>query len=453
VVFITIDTLRPDSLGCYPEGLCLRLGTPNIDGIADEGTVFDHAYSTSPWTLPSVASYLTGLHPSAHGAVDETSPQLTQGATTLAEILHDEGYVTCGIAVNAFLADGSGIEQGFDYYLEEQTFQREDRRLLFQQLYNRIRLSWPEPFSPNRIRYMDRDAVRRANDFIKSHGDSRFFLWLHLYAPHITYNPPREYRERVKNELGITVPLADMVHQEDMKEGWPAVTHERLDGLLGMYAGEVAFSDDLVGSVVQQLRDEGIFNQSLVVVSSDHGEEFFEQDRFVHGHSLYLEQMHVPLIMRWPGRIPEGGRIGRRVSLVDLPPTILDLVHVEHSLLGSPAEFTGDSLISVFGESPEEPRPIFFEDPLLFDRSIKGIIENDLFYIGGTDSVLYPRLYDLSDDPETHYNILRDRPGDVAHLSSLLEEHISQCESVALRIHAGGGIEATELFRSLGYIR
>ncbi len=452
VVLITIDTLRPDALTCYPEGTCLRLGSPNIDKLASEGVLFEQAYAAASWTRPSVPSFLSGLPPSAHGAfVDDTS-KLADGATTLAEILQDNGYATGGFVVNLILRAGSGNEQGFDVYVEERTLQNWGRKLLFQTLIDRVRLHWPEPMTPNDNPLMERNAVRRANNFIREHSGERFFLWLHLLAPHENFYPPREYRERAESEWGIRVPSIDVNRQGDMQFGWPAGSPERLSGLLALYAGEVAFADDSVGELVGTLEETGLMDECVLMLTSDHGQEFYEHDRTRHGHSLYPEVVHVPLIFRWPSGIPEGVRIEEPVSLVDLAPTALDLAGVDAYLNGEPAEFTGSSLVPLLNGEPYIPMPIFFERLLYFDQDLQGVLFDNLLYIGGSNSIFHSRLYNLLDDPGAFSNIIADRPEDAERLALYLAEYDELCASIAQRIGATRSGFDQEQLRALGYV-
>ncbi|MFH1675625.1 MAG: sulfatase-like hydrolase/transferase, partial [bacterium] len=294
IVLLTIDTLRPDALDCYPTGITYRLGTPNIKRLADEGALFENAYSTAPWTISSVASFLSGLPPTAHGATNSKN-SMTQGATTLAEILKESGYTTGAFVVNGLLSPATGVNQGFDSYEEVTSILRDSRKLLFQKLYDRIKLTMPEPAMPNFNPVMENYATGRAVKFIQDHKGERFFLWLHLLAPHGTYYPPKEYRDRIEKELDITVPKKEIYTQAQLKFGTVPITPSVLNGILALYAGEVAFTDDNVGKVISALEDSNIFDKCLFVFSADHGEEFFEHDRQAHAHSLYPELLHVPL--------------------------------------------------------------------------------------------------------------------------------------------------------------
>jgi len=451
VILFTIDTLRADALDCYStEGL--RLGTPNMNRIAEEGTLFENAFSAAPWTLPGVASFLTGLSPGAHGAVDYHNFNVALGSTSLAEIFSENGYVTAGFTVNPLLGPGHGMDQGFDYYVEEDTACNSGRKLLFERLISRIRLTWPDLQTPNFSPSMERRAIRQARRFVRDHQGERYFLWVHLCAPHQIWFPPGLYRERIRSELGIDFSRADILRQKQLTKGQADITAEYLDRIHALYAGEVTFSDDLTGELVSELESLGVYDDCIFVLTSDHGEEFYEHDRITHAHSLYKELLHVPLIIRSPGKIPAGLQVTENVSTVDIAPTLLDLAGIRPQLAGDPAEFTGRSLVGALTGGTFEEMPVFFEAPLLFDRNVQGVLMGDYFYIGGVDAVLHPRLYDLFEDSETYYDILRDHPEIAEALAQLVYEHSALCDSIAERIGSGPGGTNLESFRALGYL-
>lgn len=452
VVLITIDTLRADALTCYPEGTSWRLGTPVMDGIASDGIIFEQAFAPAPWTRPSVPSFLTGLPPSAHGVVRDSESPLTQGATTIAEILSDAGWSTCGVVVNSILHNESGIEQGFDLYFEEMSNQSENRKLLTERLIDRFRLTFPDFTTPNTSVYMDRVAVDRADRFIRDHTGERFFLWVHLFGPHTVYYPPEEYRLEAEREWGITIRPGDVNNQEAMKFGLPAATNELLDSMLSLYAADVTWSDKLVGDVIDTLKDTGIFDECLVIISSDHGEEFYEHGLTNHGRSLYPEVVHVPLIFRWPQGLNSGARIDDPVSLLDLAPTILALVDESESRGMDTVEFTGRSLVPLMNGDRVDPVPVFFESPLHYDQMLKGVLFDGYYYIGGSESVQPPKLFNYEDDPYCYYNIIRDYPDEAEYFFELIVDYENLCAGIADRIGAVISGEDIEALRSLGYI-
>ena len=299
---------------------------------------------------------------------------------------------------------------------------------------------------------MERDAVRRACNFISDHSGEKFFLWLHLFAPHSTWYPPREYRERAMEEFNVNIPRHVISQQEHYRSGVQPINPSDLRSLLALYVGEVAFADDNVGKIIDQLESDGILDDSLVIISSDHGEEFYEHDRIEHGHSLYPELLHVPLIMRHPSSIQSGIRIPDRVSLNSLTPTIIDLAGVPPELDGEPAAFFADGFSALLENDEIDLPPVFFEDPLYFDQSIIGVISDDFLYIGGQNAVLHPRLYNLASDPDTWYDILRDYPETGDAMSGLLTDYLDRCEVIAERIGTGDSEGIREQLRSLGYL-
>jgi arylsulfatase A-like enzyme len=450
VILVTIDTLRADGLGCYGAEEPF-LGTPNIDRVADEGALFEHAYSAAPWTLPGVASFLTGLTPAAHGAVDYELFDVAPGATSVAEIFGQD-YVTAGFVVNPLLAPGHGIDQGFDYYTEEASILNFGRRLLFERLVCRIIWTWPDPSVPNYVPAMERVALRQARNFVREHDGERYFLWLHLCSPHAIYFPPREYRGEIIDRFGVAFSRRDIIRQPMLNKGTAAITQESLRTLRALYAGEVTFSDDLVGKLISDLESLGVYDDCVFAISADHGEEFYEHDRTTHAYALYPEQVQVPLIIRHPSTISPGLRIPNNVSTIDLPPTLLDLAGVQASLAGSPAEFMGRSLVPVMDGEPFPDLPVFLEGVLQFDQNFKGFIFGDYLYMGGDNAVMHSRLYNLAEDPEAYYNVLRDHPDLAGDFAQLLREQTELEESIASRIGAGIVSDNREKFRAVGYL-
>jgi len=452
LILITIDTLRPDTLDCYPEQDSLRMGTPNIGRIADEGVVFENYWACAPWTVPSVGSMLSGLPPDAHGAADDESSVLAPGCTTIAEILKENGYTTGGVVVNYLLSPGTGMEQGFDYYDETYLIHQNSRRLLFQRLIDRIRLYWPDVFAPSINNYLERDAIARSREYIREHAGERFFLWIHLFAPHMPWFPPGEYRTRAEEVFDTEVVLRDVSRQNNMKSGMTYVTQEVLHQARALYAAEVTFTDDNVGEIIEEMEIQDIMDGSVMVITADHGEEFYDHDRVAHAHTLYPELLHIPLIVRYPAVVPEGARIDEDVSMINLAPSILDLLGVEPALDNQPAEFFGRSFAPLIFNEEVTDLPVFFETPLLFDRNQKGVLYNGYYYLSGDNQVLYPRLYDLTIDPLARYDILPEHPEVVDELEAYLREFIELSDTIAERVGAGQDAGMTEKLRSLGYL-
>ncbi len=312
VVLIVVDTLRRDHLSCYSAG---APATPCADALAEEALVFDAARSPAPWTLPSMCSLLTGVSPGVHGALGRASI-LPRGIPTLAERLQAAGYRTAAFGRNAFLQPRSGLDRGF----EEYTFfpNSPPAAPIGGKL---LALLFPEDY---RSRVEDARLTGLALEWIRDHADDDFLLWLHLMDPHAPDEPDAEFLSARAGE----------------HHGGPAEPFEREDGLAAgateerrseareLYAGEVRQVDARIGCFLDELRRLGLYEDALVVLTSDHGEELWEHGGFEHGHSVYDEVLRVPLIVK----LPAGGAVGRvpaPVSTESLAATVLDLCGVD----------------------------------------------------------------------------------------------------------------------------
>ncbi|MFH1675854.1 MAG: sulfatase, partial [bacterium] len=279
IILITIDTVRTDALDCYPEKKCLRLGTPSIDGLAEDGTLFENAYSTSPWTLPSVASFLTGLPPTAHGAIDEKNQGIGRGATNLAEILKASGWATGAVVVNPILLPKSGLGDGFDYYNEIYSELGRSGKLPFQRIEYKIKTNTLGHHDLIDNYVQERLAVKRALEFIDRHKGERFFLWLHFFAPHAPYYPPKSYRVEAESKFDVQFKTGELMTNAQLNTGMVPIDPERLKRILALYAGEIKFTDDNVGDFIKGAGELIDLNDCMVILSADHGEEFYDHDR------------------------------------------------------------------------------------------------------------------------------------------------------------------------------
>jgi arylsulfatase A-like enzyme len=302
VVFIGLDTVRSDHLGCYGYE---RETSPAIDQLASEGTLFEYAVSHSPWTLPSFASAFTSLYPTQHGAGFLESA-MGIDFPTLGSVFADHGYMTGAIINTAALNPAFGIDRGFVHYDVV-------------------------PATHGRVAGGTTVAVL---DWIDRQGDAPFFVFAHYYDPHLPFSPPAPFDTLFDpgyiGEIGNSfdpefLPTDRMNGFEKMN----ALSGRDKEHIMALYDGEIAFADRAIGDLVKGLGERGLMENTLIVFMSDHGEEFFDHGGFAHGHTLYEELLRVPLIFRLPGRIPAGKRIPGVVRLIDLMPTILNLAGIE----------------------------------------------------------------------------------------------------------------------------
>jgi len=301
IVLVSIDTLRRDHVGLYGYS---KPTTPRIDALGRQGLVCDDAVSTSSWTLPAHLSMLTSVDPGAHGGTD-MHHAFNHRVPTLAEVLRKAGFATQAVTSHLYVSSTYGLDAGFD----------------------------------NLDFHQDRkagDVADRAIDLLDRLGDRPFFLFLHFYDPHWHYDPP-ESALRIFEATPYTGSLSG--RWQDFKDRGPAnVSPADLAHLLALYDGEIRYTDDNLGRVLDHLDKRGLARGTLVVVTSDHGEEFLEHGSWEHQKTLYEEVVRVPLVMRGPGIAP--GRVAGQASLLDVAPTIL-------SWAGLPAAAThqGTSLL------------------------------------------------------------------------------------------------------------
>jgi arylsulfatase A-like enzyme len=303
VVLVSIDTLRADHLGFhgYPHPT-----SPFMDALARESTVFENAVPTCPATAPSIASLLTGVHRNAHGA-RRNGAVLRDDATTLAERLHAAGYRTLARGSNPVLGPRQGFAQGFDVF------------------------SLPDY---SRESAGSAAVARDATALLHDVGDRPFFLWVHFIDPHGPYVAPERYRSLFpatdyRREGDVELPVSTANYGLHVIPAYTALPGIRDPAeYRARYDAEIRYVDDGVRTVVEALRAHGLWDHVVFVLTADHGESLGEHDYwFQHGFFTYDDCLHVPLLIHGPA-VPGGRRVRASVSLVDVVPTILELVRL-----------------------------------------------------------------------------------------------------------------------------
>jgi arylsulfatase A-like enzyme len=288
VLLITIDTLRADHLGAYDAAS----STPRIDALAAEGAVFERAAAPMPLTRPSHFSMLTALYPREHGVLNNAA-RLPDDRLSLAEIFAAEGWRTAAFVGVKLLGPQSGSAQGF------QTFE-----------------------SPSAVKQVSADAVvPRALAWLSGlPRDERAFLWVHLFDPHLPYEPPPGYRGDVPpGAAAVSWDLLEAVAEANAGD----VPAEVLERARALYRGEVSYVDHWVGELLDGVRAVRNIDETVVVFTADHGECFENGVYFEHSDCLWEGAVRIPLIVRWPREFPAGSRAPEQVSIVDVPPTVL----------------------------------------------------------------------------------------------------------------------------------
>ncbi|MEE8580116.1 MAG: sulfatase [Myxococcota bacterium] len=306
LLLVSVDTLRADQLGVYGNPLGL---TPHIDALMQGGTLFERAFATCSYTLPSIAALMTGRYPEELG-ISGNGSRLTSESATLAEILRTRGWRTGAVVSNYVLQEGSGIERGFDYF-DDHLPQMESNREV-----------------PERIAAATTDAALRMFDRLNESAGGGAFLWIHYQDPHGPYLPPAGKRERFI-ELERQRPDGKRRIEAGSRRGLGSIPTYQVVGeerevafYRAGYKGEISYLDDEIGRLMQALDDRGVDEGAVIVFTSDHGEGLGENDYwFAHGEYLSDPLVRVPLSIHLPGR--SGSRRSDPVSSIDLLPTLL----------------------------------------------------------------------------------------------------------------------------------
>ena|GEM_PF-1290392 len=405
VILLSVDTLRRDYVGFYnPERKTL---TPNLTQLVSDSTAFLHAFTVVPQTFPSFSSTFTGVYPWRHGVVTNQGFSIRKGFTTLGEMFHANHYYTAAAIGGRPLRYGKGIERGFDLYQDNMFHCPSTGNPLFEAQ----NADWVRYYSSQR-RALDVSAS--AVEILRARPkDGRpFFLFLHYFDPHSPYDPPEPYKSRHAGNL---------------------------------YGGEVAYTDEAVGILLNYLKETGIYDQTLIVFFSDHGEGLGEHGEPYHGYFLYNPTMAVPLAFKFPKSMPSSGpsSIPEAVCLPDLYPTLCDLLGFK-----TPPDLDGRSL-----------NPWFKGAAHATDRNILLSTEMPYFFFGWEKmyAVLRypikavvcsePQVFNLAEDPGEEKNLY---PRSYADLSSALKRALAAAPPVG-----GEGTpmkEDVENLRSLGYL-
>ena len=391
LVVVTLDTTRADRLGCYG---FKGVETPNIDALARDGIVFDHATATVPLTFPSHSSIFTGLVPPHHGVRDNGGFFLDDSRVTLAERLHDRGFTT-GAFVGAWVLERKwGLAQGFDEYSDA------------------FDLSKYKVVSLGTVQKRGDEVMDNALKWLDSVQSRRFFAWVHLYDPHSPYDPPEPFASRYRSQP---------------------------------YLGEIAYADQVVGRLVGWLRQKALIDRTLVVVTADHGESLGDHGESTHAYFVYDATTHVPLVVRTPWGLR--GRRAAQVSSVDIMPTVLDLLN-----LPPQPGIDGRSLArEMLDPAAESDRTAYSET--YFPRyhfgwqHLRAIRSRAYKYIDAPE----PELYDLAQDPDETKNIYRAFSARAEPLRKRLEE-LTNLETGAAPERKSLDPETLQRLAALGYV-
>ncbi len=389
LVLVTIDTLRADRLGCYGNS---KIETPNLDKLAQAGTLFENAVTHAPLTAPSHASMFTGMYPTVHKVRDTGGFVLQERHTTLAEVLQQKGWDTAAFVGASVLKKSFGFAQGFAVYDDQM----------------------PKPGAAGETgEFPERRAgevVDRAIQWLGVQSGKPFFLWVHVFDPHSPYDPPAPFRQKY--------------------DGRP-------------YDGEVAYTDRQLGRLFETIAKKSTPESTVIAVLSDHGESLADHGEFTHGVFLYDSTLRIPFLMSGPG-VPKALRVKQQARTVDLTPTLMEVMGMK-----PPPGMQGASLVPVF-TGKETPAAVSYAETLFSKLNmgwseLRAIRTDRWKYIRAPK----PELYDLAADPGESSNVFASHPAEAQVLESKLRSIIGAPEKVET---SPVDRRIMDQLRSLGYL-
>ncbi|MBI1319157.1 MAG: sulfatase-like hydrolase/transferase [Candidatus Hydrogenedens sp.] len=441
VLLVSLDTVRADALGCYGDS---EAHTPNIDMLAERGVVFEQAYSTSSWTKPAHASVFTGRFARTHGAMRHDE-RLSPAWPSLPELLYERGYETMGVVSAPPLNRLFGFARGFQQY-DDATYLLDRQADVF------IR-RWGNPSVDIHTGHTGSLITDRAIAMLerRSHDDRPFFLFLNYFDAHHNYQPP--YQGDRPFYGGTQYGEIDQWNNAPAPLDAPADEVD-VPRLRALYRDELRYVDEQVGRLIAHLQRRGEFENTVVVVFGDHGDEFLEHGRLAHGYTLFNEVLHVPLMISGPG-IAADQRSHSAVSLADVLPTLLDELGLE-----VPAELDGVDLLRDGQAAVPEDRPI----PAWLDLppyQFEALIASDHKLVVDT-ATNARQLFDLGTDPGEHHDVSAEKPGRAAAMQLEFDalrarsidtfRRTTQDASVAVPAGSDSLDELIGQLRALGYV-
>jgi arylsulfatase A-like enzyme len=464
VLLLVMDSARAANVSCYGYE---RDTTPAVDALAREGTLFAQAVSNACWTLPSHATMFTGLHPLSHG-LTKSADALPQGFPTLAARLRDAGYQTACFSNNAYISEATGLAQGFDTVddIWRETHPRGIARPKGEGRIKRLQAMGPlarPAVAAAKLARRGRSIARAWNRHTTDHGaaltndrirawmrsrdrDLPFFAFVNYMESHERYSPPVPYDRKFMPARLNRFRVASLGSKSEIlgRTGRRQATDFEI--LRGLYDGALGYLDGRIGELVESLRDEGVLDDTVVILTSDHGDSLGEHGYLGHRLYLYEELIRVPLVVRYPALFPAGSRVEHAVEVGDVFPTIIQLAgassstDVTHSLVPSP-------------ERP--PRPFTISEntapKALNSVEMKALRTSSRKLIWRSDQ--RHELYDLEADPGETRNLADRDPAGTRALLDQLEDWQRTAEDLTIETGEAEYDDATlDRLRGLGYI-
>ena len=422
VILITIDCLRADYLNCICNNENL---SPNLDFFAENGVLFLTAIANGTSTPSSFPSIFTSTYPLMY----PDYPNLSNFRTSITEILKKNGFKTAGFNSNPHLSKFYQYDKGFDFF-DDNFSERKNKNLkssliskIKRKLKFKTKMLLKKVSSKYKLKHLPYQRAEVINQKALSwleKNNSNFFLWLHYMDTHYPFAPSKKFRNISNREM--------FKAEKIMNEDPPNLSNKSLNLIKELYKGTIRYVDEELGRFFQNLKNLNLYNNSLIIITADHGEEFKEHGRFKHYAQFYDELIHVPLIINGPG-MPKNLKLKNLISLIDLPPTILDFLD-----LSKREDFLGESFISLIRKSDKPYKRV---GVISESRTEKGKVILDInkgFRITSYRTLEWKyiineekntrELYNLKSDPYEKKNIYNDNRKEAEEFEILIQKHI-----------------------------
>ncbi|GMW02888.1 MAG: hypothetical protein AMXMBFR84_40240 [Candidatus Hydrogenedentota bacterium] len=402
VFLIVVDTLRGD-VPSYTGSSAVQ--TPHMDALAADSVVFTDAISPAPWTLPAITSLFSGVSPLVHHTIKRFST-VPNELTLIAERMRDAGYNTAAVGKNPVLGLHSNIQQGIARY--EWFSDSSGGGSWGWLLRSSLSRQGTGEFSTTSLVDV---AIERTAGF----KDVPTFLWLHIFDPHLPYHPPAQFVNGQPPADSLTKDVLSIDDLHRIRMGIYVPTSKEQQWIRELYNAEVRYVDQELGRFIDHLKSQGIYDDALIIMTSDHGEEFWEHSGFEHGHTLYNELLHVPLLVKLPGK-STAKTIVHPVTTMAIAATIADIA----ALGTDPSEFDAASLRPLWEEGPTPLAPIYSTGLLYYFDGESLVFDGMKYVLTFVDG--QKKLFDRAADPGEKIDVSNDQHEKSAAAAVIIDE-------------------------------
>lgn len=459
IIFLALDSLRADHVSCYGYE---RTTTPNIDGMAEEGVIFSNAISPGIATAEVHASWFTGLHLSEHGVHSGNRKYISGSLKCLPSLLQDSGYETVGFSCNPFVSKFKGMDRGFLSFHDPDKFDAVWSSKFADRAINRFLKAFNLDYIEYSKKYRAERMTEAMMEWVKNRKrDKPFFMFSIFIDTHIPHYPPLRYRGKYLREA-VSDSMLKKLNSDPIKvlSGEVSLSSHEYELLKALYDANISFVDGQLKRLFKQLEKSGLLDNSVLIITADHGDQFGEHGLFGHSLSLYDTLLKVPLIIRCPEHIPSGLKCTKQVQTIDLFTTIIETAGIEAELNNNGR--SGTDLINYVRNKSKADVLAYAEQGKWDREELRDHPYNNKKWCIRTNRHKYIKsnsgkneLYALETDPGESVNLIDKDIPEKEHLSRKLDEFISSLkEQKTAEAEERGAIDKSieGRLKALGYL-